>query len=64
MWRRLDRQLPMDFILLSSLTDAGTSDVLEGFELVASDETRYLQAWLFGRAPASRRPPSAAAPAR
>jgi 4-amino-4-deoxy-L-arabinose transferase-like glycosyltransferase len=49
MWRRLDRQLPMDFILLSSFTDVETSKVLEGFELVATDETRWVRAWLFGR---------------
>lgn len=49
MWRRLDHQLPLDFILLSSFTDVDTSDVLEGFELLATDETRYLRAWLFGR---------------
>jgi len=50
MWRRLDDELPLDFILLSSFTDVDTSDVLEGFDLVATDETRYLRAWLFGRA--------------
>ncbi len=48
-WRRLDRQLPLDFILLSSFTDADTTNLLGGFELVATDETRWLQAWLFGR---------------
>jgi hypothetical protein len=57
MWRRLDHQLPLDFILLSSFTDVDTSDVLEGFDLVATDETRYLHAWLFGRADAHGRVP-------
>jgi 4-amino-4-deoxy-L-arabinose transferase-like glycosyltransferase len=55
MWRRLDHQLPLDFILLSSFTDANTSDVLEGFDLVATDQTRWLRAWLFGRADAQAR---------
>jgi hypothetical protein len=49
MWRRLDAQLPLDFILLSSFTDADTSDVLEGFELAATDRTRAVEAWLFAR---------------
>jgi hypothetical protein len=43
--------------LLSSFTDVDTSDVLEGFELVATDETRYLRAWLFGRKGARGRVP-------
>jgi 4-amino-4-deoxy-L-arabinose transferase-like glycosyltransferase len=50
MWRRLDRQLPLDFILLSSFTDVDSSNLLEGFELVATDQTRWLHAWLFARA--------------
>ncbi|HUG54746.1 MAG TPA: hypothetical protein VMR21_14150 [Vicinamibacteria bacterium] len=54
-WRRLDAQLPLDFILLSSLTDVDTSNVLEGFELVATEETRWLRAWLFGRTKAAGR---------
>jgi hypothetical protein len=57
MWRRLDHQLPLDFIVLSSFTDVDTSDVLEGFELLATDETRYLRAWLFGRKGARGRVP-------
>jgi hypothetical protein len=50
MWRRLDHQLPLDYILLSSFTDVDTSNLLEGFDLIATDETRWLRVWLFGRA--------------
>jgi len=49
MWRRIDAQLPLDFILLSSFTDTETQDVLEGFEQVATKDTRDLKAWLFAR---------------
>ena len=49
MWRSLDRRLPLDYILLSSFTDADTSNVLEGFHLLATDETRWVKIWLFGR---------------
>ena len=57
MWRRLDHQLPLDFIVLSSFTDVDTSDMLEGFDLVATDQTRYLRAWLFARKGARGRAP-------
>jgi hypothetical protein len=56
MWRRLDRQLPVDYILLSSFTDTDTSNLLPGFELAATTETRWLRAWLYGRRERPRQP--------
>jgi hypothetical protein len=49
MWRRLDDRLPMDYILLSSFTDADRSNLLEGFDLVATEKTRWVHVWLFAR---------------
>jgi hypothetical protein len=50
MWRRIDRRLPVDYILLSSISAENPSmKVLPGFELVHTLNEPDIQAWLFAR---------------